>query len=310
MSDQGLPRRVLGRTGLEVTTLGYGAMSLDSRFGREVSLDEARAMLNAVLDAGINLIDTSPDYGPSEEMIGASIAGRRDEYVLATKVGCPVAVETPAGERPRHVYTRENVRAAIEQSLRRMRTDRLDVVQFHGSPSREALEEHGALEELREQQAAGAIRFIGMSGTIPNLADQIAMGVFDEFQIPYSALQREHEGLIADAAAAGAGTVIRGGVARGGPAEDKAWDVRRLPEVEPERPRALWETAGLDELLDGMSRMEFMLRFTLSHPGVQTTIVGTASRDHLAANVEAARKGALPGEVYAEAMRRLDSAAR
>lgn len=308
MTDTGLPTRMLGRTGLEVTTLGYGAMSLDSRFGREVSAEEARTMLHAVLDAGINLIDTSPDYGPSEEMIGASIAERRDGYILATKVGCPVAVETPAGERPRHVYTRENVRAAIEQSLRRLRTDHLDVVQFHGSPSRAELEEHGAIEELRAQQQAGSVRFLGMSGTIPHLADHIAMGVFDEFQIPYSALQREHETLIADAAGGGAGTVIRGGVARGGPAADKQWDVRRLPEVEPERPRALWESAGLDELLDGMDRMEFMLRFTLSSTDVHTTIVGTAVPAHLAANVAAARRGPLPADVIAEAKRRLDAA--
>ena len=306
--DTGLPTRTLGRTGLEVTTLGYGAMSLDNRFGREISAKEARTILTAVLDAGINLIDTSPDYGPSEEMIGASIAGRRDEYILATKVGCPVAVETPRGERPQHVYTRENIRAAIEQSLRRMNTDHLDIVQFHGSPSAAQLEEHGAIEELREQQQTGTIRFIGMSGTIPNLAPQIQLGVFDEFQIPYSALQLEHEELIADAAAEGAGTVIRGGVARGGPAEDKRWDVRRLPEVDPERPRAVWERAGIDELLEGMNRMEFMLRFTLTSPDVHSTIVGTADPRHLAANVEAARRGPLPEDLWREAKRRLVAA--
>ena len=308
MTDQGLPTRILGRTGLEVTTLGYGAMSLDTRFGRDVSLDEARTILNAVLDAGINLIDTSPDYGPSEEMIGASIEGRRDEYILATKVGCPVAVETVPGEPPGHVYTRENVRAGIQQSLRRMRTDHLDIVQFHGSPSRAQLEQHGAIEELLEQQQAGALRFIGMSGTIPNLEDHIQMGVFDEFQIPYSALQREHEALISSATSAGAGTVIRGGVARGGPADDKQWDVRRLPEVEPERPRQIWEAASLDDLLNGMGRMEFMLRFTLSNPDVHTTIVGTAVPEHLAANVKTARQDPLPSDLYREAKRRLDAA--
>lgn len=303
MSDQGLPTRRLGRTGLDVTTLGYGAMSLDSRFGRVIAQDEATEVLHAVLDGGVNLIDTSPDYGPSEELIGGAIAGRRDEYVLATKVGCPVAVEGG------HVYTRENIVAAVEQSLRRMRTDHLDIVQFHGSPSRAALEEHDAIGVLRELQAQGKIRFLGMSGTIPNLEDQVGMGAFDEFQIPYSALQREHEELITSAARAGAGTVIRGGVARGAPAEDKGWNIRRLPEVPDERPRATWESARLDDLLDGMSRMEFMLRFTLSHPDVHTTIVGTANLEHLRANLEVARKGLLAPDVYAEAKRRLDAAA-
>jgi aryl-alcohol dehydrogenase-like predicted oxidoreductase len=278
-------------------------MSLDARFGRTISQDEATAVLNAVLDGGVNLIDTSPDYGPSEELIGGAIAGRRGEYVLATKVGCPVVTEAGSG----HVYTRENIVAAVEQTLRRMRTDHLDIVQFHGSPSRATLEEHDAIGVLRELQQQGKVRFIGMSGTIPNLADQVAMGVFDEFQIPYSALQREHETLITEAARGGAGTVIRGGVARGAPAEDKGWNIRRLPEVPDERPRATWESAGLDGLLDGMSRMEFMLRFTLTHPDVHSTIVGTANLEHLRANLEVARKGPLAADLYAEAKRRLDA---
>ncbi len=305
MTDTGLPTRILGRTGLEVTTLGYGAMSLDDRFGRTVSAEEASTVLNAVLDAGINFIDTSPDYGPSEEFIGHAIAHRRSEYVLATKVGCPVDVDE--GETG-HVYTPRNIVAAVEQSLRRMRTDHLDVVQFHGSPARDVLEANGAIETLDALRRDGKVRFFGSSGTIPNIDGQLAVGVFDEFQIPYSALQREHEEHITRAASAGAGTVIRGGVARGGPAEDKAWDVRRLPEVAPERPRSTWEQARLDALIDGMSRMEFMLRFTLSHPDLHTTIVGTANLDHLAANCAVARLGPLPEDLYAEAKLRLDAA--
>ena len=302
MADDRIPTRTLGRTGLDVTVLGYGAMSLDDRFGRIIEPAEANEVLNAVLDAGINFIDTSPDYGPSEEMIGQSIANRRDEYFLATKCGCPVAVEQG------HVYTRENIEAAVEQSLRRMRTDYLDLVQFHGSPSREALEEHDAIGVLRDLKQQGKVRFIGMSSTLPNLADHIEMDVFDEFQIPYSAVQREHEDLISAAARAGAGTVIRGGVARGAPSREKHWDVRRLPEVPPERPREIWEGADLDDLLDGASPMEFTLRFTLSHPDLHTTIVGTASTEHLRQNLESARKGPLPEDVYQEARRRLEAA--
>jgi aryl-alcohol dehydrogenase-like predicted oxidoreductase len=304
MTDNGLPTRTLGRTGLEVTTLGYGAMSLDDRFGRTVSEAEASEVLNAALDAGINFIDTAPDYGPSEEMIGQAIAHRRDEFILATKAGCPVA-EAAEG---RHEYTRENIVAAVEQSLRRMHTDYLDVVQFHGSPAPDVLAANEAVEALLELKRAGKVRFIGMSATLPHLEAHIESGAFDVFQIPYSALQRDHEALITRASAAGAGTVIRGGVARGAPSEEKGWDIRRLPEVAPELPRLRWEAADLDDLLAGDSRMAFVLRFTLSHPGLHTTIVGTANPDHLRANIEAVRRGALPADVYEEAQARLDRA--
>ena len=187
--------RRLGRTGADVTILGYGAMELRGQpHGPAISDDDAGRLLGEVLDGGINLIDTSIDYGLSEERIGHYIAHRRDNYYLASKCGCLVgAPPAPPGERSRHVFTRDNIIAGVEQSLRRMKTDYLDLVQFHISPSRQTLEEDGALDALLELQAAGKVRFIGMSSTLPNLRDHIAMGVFDVFQIPYSAVEREHE---------------------------------------------------------------------------------------------------------------------
>jgi aryl-alcohol dehydrogenase-like predicted oxidoreductase len=134
------------------------------------------------------------------------------------------------------------------------------------------------------------------------------MGMFDVFQIPYSALQREHEELITQAAAAGAGTLIRGGAARGTLAADKPGQPGPigLPQGEGQ---ARWDAADLEGLLDGISRMEFVLRFTLSHPGLSTTIVGTANPDHLRANLAMAGRGPLPGDLYAEALRRLPAPA-
>ncbi len=298
-----LAKRTLGRTGLEVTALGYGAMELRGEpRGPAVTDAQASTILNAVLDSGINFIDTSPDYGNSEEHIGRSIAHRRSEYFLASKCGCLVgAPPAPAGQRSTHVFTAENVRAGVEQSLRRMKTDHLDLVQFHISPTKAELEADGALAELQKLQAEGKVRYIGMSGTLPNLREHIAMGVFDEFQIPYSALEREHEAAIAEASAAGAGIVIRGGAARGAPTN---WD-RARPNL-PVQDR--WEGAKLDDLLDGMSRMEFTLRFTLSDPNLDTTIVGTRNPVHLADNLAAAAKGPLPDNVVTEAKRRLEAA--
>jgi aryl-alcohol dehydrogenase-like predicted oxidoreductase len=312
MSD--LPTATLGRTGLEVTTLGYGAMELrgGAMARREVDPAESGRVLHAVVDAGINFIDTSPDYGASEELIGEHLSSRRDEFFLASKCGCPVdQPPPPSGQRPEHVFTPENIRAGVEQSLRRMRTDHLDLVQFHISPSRETLEQNGAVEALVELRDEGKTRFIGMSGTLPNLTDHIEMGVFDAFQIPYSALERDHEDSISDAADAGSGTIIRGGVARGAPMVDDG-TLERYPDfwrpmVEARRDR--WTDANLDDLLDDMTPMEFMLRFTMSHPAMHTTIVGTANLDHLADNVRAARRGPLPADVYEAAKSRLAASA-
>ena len=120
------------------------------------------------------------------------------------------------------------------------------------------------------------------------------------FQIPYSALEREHEEWITKSAEAGVGIVIRGGVAQGEPGA-----------VQPnERQARKWETfekAGLDELrAQGESRSAFILRYTLSHLHADTNIVGTSSPDHLAENVRSIAAGPLSTEVYAEAKRRLD----
>ena len=183
MTEQALEKRPLGQTGMLVTRMGYGAMSLDSGRFSPVSPEEAASVLTAVLDAGINFIDTSPDYGESEESVGRFIAHRRGEFYLATKCGCPVA--SSAGTQ--HVYTRENVVAAVEQSLQRMHTDHIDLIQFHGAPSPDVLEDEGAIETLRDLQSQGKVRFIGISSVLPGLARHITMGVFDAFQIPYSA---------------------------------------------------------------------------------------------------------------------------
>jgi aryl-alcohol dehydrogenase-like predicted oxidoreductase len=300
----------LGRTGAHVTVLGYGAMELRGQpWGPRIEDQEAGRLLGAVLDGGISLIDTSIDYGRSEELIGKYLGHRRDEYFLASKCGCLLG-DPPAGATPPfpHDYSAANIRAGIEQSLRRLGTDRLDLVQVHMSPSRAQLEADETIETMLTLRDEGKVRFIGMSGILPHLPDHIAMGVFDVFQIPYSAIQREHEDLITAAAAAGAGTLIRGGAARGAPAADKDWGRGPIGLREGEG-RRRWESAGVEDLLDGMIGLEFVLRFTLSHPALSSTIVGTSSMDHLRSNLAVAGKGPLPADLYEEARRRLEPAA-
>ena len=142
------------------------------------------------------------------------------------------------------------------------------------------------------------MRFIGMSGTLPHLIEHIAMGVFDVFQIPYSAVEREHEAAIATAAQKGAGIVIRGGAAKGAPTEGKQTGLQW------ER----WRRAHLEDVLEGMTPMEFILRFTFTNPDLDTTIVGTINPGHLQNNLEILQKGPLPPELYEEAKHRLAAA--
>ena len=198
-----LPTATLGRTGLEVTRLGFGAMELRGRDrGRPMTEDQAKEVLNGVLDAGINFIDTSNDYGRSEELIGRHISHRRSEYILATKCGC-----SPGG----HVWTRENLFRGLDESLDRLKTDYVDVMQLH-NPTVGQSEEGELVNALQEMRDQGKVRWIATSTTLPHLATYLESSVFDSLQIPYSALLREHEDWITQAAEAGIGTVIKGGV--------------------------------------------------------------------------------------------------
>jgi aryl-alcohol dehydrogenase-like predicted oxidoreductase len=278
-----IPTRPLGRTDLIVTRLGYGAMEIRGP---------------RIWSGRITFVDTSNDYGRSEAYIGQFLSNRRGEYGLATKVGCEMVNAGDHDETP-HTWTRDHVLWNIDDSLAKLRTDHVDVVQLHNATVRDV--ENGKLvDALREIKAAGKTRWIGASSVSPHLETFIEWGVFDVFQVPYSALERTHEQALQKAHDAGAGTIVRGGVARGEPGVGRGprdrWNV--------------WNSAGLDELLGaGETRTQWMLRFTLSHPGVDTVIVGTLEPEHLALNVRAAEAGPLPADVYEEAKRRLDRVA-
>jgi aryl-alcohol dehydrogenase-like predicted oxidoreductase len=280
-------------------------MELRDASGPTLDRNAAKTLLHTVLDSGINFIDTSPDYGLSEEIIGETLHSRRHQFFLASKCGCPI--DSASMDRRLHDFSRANIRRGVEQSLKRLRTDYLDLVQIHLSPSREELEMNDSIAELELLRREGKVRFIGMSGTLPHLEDHIAMGCFDAFQIPYSAIEPAHGTAITRAGEAGAGIIIRGSVWRGLPhVQTGALErLRRVVGRLLNRGVGLWQAANLDELRDGMSVMEFMLRFTLSHPQQSTTIVGTSNLKHLVSNVDAARKGPLSVSLYDEVIRRL-----
>ena len=300
-----LSMSILGRTGLEVSRLGYG-----TAIGKHLDEVAWGRLLNDVLDSGINFIDTANDYGvgwglPAEGVIGRHISSRRSEFFLATKCGCPPG----DGERPNwggeHIWTRENAFRGLHESLKRLNTDYIDVMQYH-NPSVEEVQEGGLVEALTDMRQEGKVRWLGISTTLPHLPTFLSWGIFDTFQIPYSALERDHENWITKSAQAGVGIIVRGGVAQGDPSagptatttfgggsEDK-W--RKFKE------------ANLDDLLDeNETRTSLILRYTLSHPNADTNIVGTSNPDHLKENLAAIDKGVLPEEIYSDMKIRLEA---
>ncbi|HET6409714.1 MAG TPA: aldo/keto reductase [Chthoniobacteraceae bacterium] len=280
-----------------MTQLGYGSMGLRGprTWGVRVVNDaDAERMLNSVLDAGINFIDTAPDYGVSEERIGRFIGSRRDEFILATKCGCAFVQHADHLEIT-HRWEPDVVRRNLETSLQRLHTDQIDILQFHGGDA-ESLQRTGLIDLLCEFREQKLIRFLGSSSSLPDLPGLIALNVFDTFQIPYSCLAPQHRDLIAQAAATGAGIILRGGIAQGG------------PDAEIQRPalNEVWNRAKLDALLlAGMSRAEFILRDTLSLPECHTTIVGTCNPAHFEENLQAARRGPLPEELVGQISERV-----
>ncbi len=292
MSGTSLPTAVLGRTGLEVTRLGFG-----SALSRKMSDSEWGELLGTVLDSGINFVDTANDYGvrqnvPAEEQIGKHISGRRSEYYLATKCGC-----APGGGE--HIWTSENAFRGLHESLERLKTDFVDIMQYH-NPTVDEAKDGDLIAVLQDMKEQGKVRWLGISTTLPHLPYYLDNGVFDTFQIPYSALEREHEDWIAKSAEAGTGIIVRGGVAQGEPGSDAA-----------ERRSDKWKKfadAGLDELREqDESRTTLILRYTLAHPSADTNIVGTSRIDHLNENIAGIAKGPLSADTYAEMKRRLDS---
>ena len=282
-----LVKAVLGRTGMEVTRLGYGAMAI-----RDTSTQISETILNEVIDHGVNFIDTSNDYGNSEEMIGKFISHRRSEYFLATKCGCPSA----GGD---HIWTRENLFRGLHESLKRLNTDYIDLMQLHNATV-DDVDQGGLIDLLEEMRQQGKVKWIGSSSISPNIETFIKRGDFDEYQIPYSGLDRDHEKIISDASASGAGTVIRGGVQQGEPGPNSRG---RLDKWEQ------FESAQLDDLMDnGESRTGFLLRYTMTHPDIDTIIVGTKNSEHLMDNIQMVQRGPLPEDIYIEAKDRLITA--
>lgn len=280
----------LGRTGLRVSALGFGAMHIND--GR-TSEDEAGALLNHVLDEGINLIDTARGYGLSEERIGRHIGHRRQEFVLSTKVGYGVEGVPD--------WTYGCIVQGVERALRLMRTDWLDIVHLHSCPLH-VLQQGDVVRALADCRAAGKLRVAAYSGDNDEAGFAIASGAFGSLQTSLSLCDQAHlNHRAAQAAARGVGVIAKrplaGAVWRfaqrpGDFAEGQYWD--------------RWHAMGLQDWRDLGGAADWgdaALRYAAFHGGAASAIVGTAKPAHLRRNLQAIARGPLPA-AQAQALRR------
>jgi aryl-alcohol dehydrogenase-like predicted oxidoreductase len=298
--ENAMQYRTLGRTGVQVSTLVLGAMN----FGRlgGTSQDDVDTLVGTALDAGINLIDTADMYGQgeSEEMVGKAIAGRRDDIVLATKATLPMG-----DDRNRQGGSRRWLITALDDSLRRLQVDHVDLYQMHRWDPRTSDEE--TLSALTDLQRAGKIRYFG-SSTFPAYrivqaewaARSAGTSRYVTEQPSYSILQRGVEAHVLPVAQEyGMGVLVwsplasgwLSGAIRAGQApatnRSKIMPARFDPARNQARLDAVEQLAGIADQA-GLTLVQLALGFVTAHPGVTSAIIGPRTAAHLDDQLKAA----------------------
>ncbi|MBN8660817.1 MAG: aldo/keto reductase [Candidatus Obscuribacter phosphatis] len=277
-----MEKRILGKTGMEVSVLGFGAAEIGYEGATQATVDR---LMQEALDAGLNAVDTAECYLTSEEMLGQSVSHRRSEFFLFTKCGHEGTFYNPA-------WSKAEIKGSLERSLRRLKTDYVDLLQLH-SCSKDVLEKGEVVEALLELKQAGKVRFIGYSGDGADARYAVEMNVFETLQTSLSIFDQECIDLTLPLAREkGMGVIAKR------PIGNAVWRFPSRPDnsyvVEYwERMRAL----GYD-FLDGSSESigARALRFTYSVPGVHTMIVGTKVPGRWRSNALLLEKGPLSQE--------------
>jgi hypothetical protein len=281
--------RRLGKTGLNVAVLGFGGAEVGFE---DISPRKVERLLGSALDAGLNVIDTAECYRASEESIGFAVAHRRKDYFLFTKCGHSRGFESPADwEDP------VRLQQSLEESLRRLRTDHLDLFQLH-SCSREILEKGAVIDFMKKAKQSGKTRFIGYSGENDAALYAVRSGVFDTLQTSVNlADQGAIDFVLPTAMRQGMGVIAKRPIA------NVAWRYTDRP-IDYHVP--YWERfKKLDYgFLKGAQdeAVATALRFTLRVPGVSVAIVGTQHPGRWEENARIVNEGILDVRRY-EAIR-------
>lgn len=262
-----LPRRELGRVGLRVSPIGLGTVkfgrSTGVRYPRSFTIpDDAAAsrLLSIASDGGINLIDTAPAYGESEDRLGRILGGMRDQWVICTKAGEEF---DPATGVSTFDFSPAAITSSVERSLVRLRTDRVECVLLHSDGRDEwILKESGAWDALVRLRDKGLLRAGGISTKTPQGA-MLAAGMCDVVMLTVSLHEHADIPAVEAARIAGAGVLVKKAFSGG------CIDACSESEADP---------------------IEQSLALPLSIPGVSSVVIGTINPDHLGHNIAIARR--------------------
>ncbi len=282
-----LEKRELGSTGLMVTALGFGGAEIGYQ---GVDSSAVTKLLNEALDAGLNVIDTAECYTngnvTSEELIGQAVSHRRSDYYLFSKCGHASGIPTPD-------WAPETISSHIDRSLKRLKTDYLDLVQLH-SCSLEVLKDGQALAAVQKAQQAGKVRFIGYSGDNEAAQYAVECGAFATLQCSLSVVDQSALDVTLPAARAkNMGVIVKR------PIGNAVWRYDERPDNDYivdywQR----WQLLAFPfKSADSQAVGSVALRFTLSQPGVSTAIVGTTQPGRWQSNAQTIAEGPLSQEV-------------
>jgi aryl-alcohol dehydrogenase-like predicted oxidoreductase len=275
-----IPTRAYGSTGLQLSALGLGAGQLGDE---RLSEADAEALLLGALDAGVSFIDTAPSYGVSEQRLGRYLGVRRDQAVISTKLGYGVPGIPD--------WTGPCITAGVEQALRVLRTDRIDIAHLHSCP-RVVLEQGEVVDALAQAKQQGKLRAIAYSGENDDLRYALHSHRFDGLMASLNPFEQR----VADEVLPSLGGL--GFIAKR-PVANAPWRFAEQPHGDYSEPYWLrMRAVGMAPPGD-MPWGEFALRFTLSVPGVASAVVGTGRLAHLIENVGWAVKGPLPSDLVA-----------
>ena len=290
-----MEKRQLGKTDMQVSLLGFGGAEI----GYEGASQETVAqLLNSALDAGLNVIDTAECYEGSEELIGNAVNDRREEFYLFTKCGHPRGPSTED-------WSTASLLESIERSLRRLKTDRLDLIQLH-SCDEAVLRKGDVITALQTARERGHARYIGYSGDSRAAKYAVECGAFDTLQTSINIADQEPlEMTLPLARDRGMGVIAKRPIA------NAAWKTGHKPADSYHH--TYWDrlrTLRYPFLSGDLEKsIAHALRFTLSVPGVHTAIVGTTKPERWQHNAALVKAGPLAPEQFAAIRDRWDDVA-